>query len=425
MSERLLGEDCFVKAAKFIGEDWLNEQIEKHRDSDSHKTPPQLVQNYRRARKELGYVEDEFASKFPTMSMPTAEFINLGRYVTLLEDSDAIVVHPETFDVLDVTLAEHFVDGLRNPRHYERTHYELQTGYFYDRRGYTVQFLNEDKSDSKTPDILLRTPFKVFVECKRVDAVSDSVQKAKSIASELNKRTVRHLDPHHVAVFEYSYQPEMRDIAKVTGVIPSSTHNGPVSVELPFGTVTVYNLEEMFGEHGMWVVDSGNGIRSNHEAVYETYLQPLVKSVLGEKLTLSDIEFTTKAESLEYPARTEYADLRFSCVPTRFERNRVSRVAGQVDKARKKFGEEYPNILHIDMSFRTETAEEIVDDLREALGKRLGSTRRVTAVTVSLPVKEIGDAGAEAIRHKGISIKHIDPYADLPKKFEVLGADIS
>lgn len=425
MSERLSGKDCFVKATEFIGEDWLNEQVEKHRASDSHKTAPQLVQNYRRARKELGYVEDEFASKFPATSMPTAEFINFGRYITLLENSDATVVHPETFDVLDITLAEHFGDGLRNPQHYERTLYELQTGYFYDRQGYTVQFLAEDKSDSKTPDILLRTPFKVFVECKRVDAVSNSVRKAKSIAGELNNRTVRHLEAGHAAVFEYSVEPEMSDLTGVTGAIPSSTRNGPASAELPFGTVTVYNVEEMFGEHGIWVVNSGNDVRSKHEEVYETYLQPLVKNTLGEELGLSDIEFATKAESLEYPTRTEYAKLRFSCVPTRFERNRVSRVAGQVEKARKKFGKEHPNILHIDAPFGTETAEEIVDDLREAVGRGLGSTRRVTAVTVTLPVKEIGDTGAEAIRHQAISIKHIDPYTNLPDKFEVLGTDIT
>jgi len=122
-SERLSGKDCFDKAVKFIGEDWLTEQVEKHRDSDSHNTAPKLVQNYRRARKELGYVEDEFESHFPATSMPTLEFINLGRYVTILEDSDAGVVHPETFDILDITLAEHFEDGFRNPRHYERTLY--------------------------------------------------------------------------------------------------------------------------------------------------------------------------------------------------------------------------------------------------------------------------------------------------------------
>lgn len=425
MAERLSGKDCFVKGTEFIGEDWLNEQVEKHQNSDPHKSTPQLVQNYRRARKELGYVEDEFESKFPGTSMPTAEFINLGRYVTILEKSDAVVVHPETFEELDITLAEHFADGLRNPRHYEQTLYELQTAYFYDQRGYTAQFLDEEMSNSKTVDILLRTPFKVFVECKRFDAVSGSVRKAKSIASELNKRVLRHLDPGHVAVFEYSFEPEMSDLSGMTGSIPSSVRNGPVSVELPFGSVTLFNVEEVFGESGVFVVDSGKDVRSEHEEVYETYLQPLVKKVLGEELTLSDIEFATNTDSLDYSAWTKYADLKFSCVPTRFKRNRVSRVAGQVDKARGKFGEEHPNILHIDAPFGKETAEDIVDDLRAAIGRKLGSTRRVTAVTVSLPVKELGEAGAEAIRHQAVSIKHIDPYANFPSKFEVLGTDIT
>ena len=167
MSERLPQDDCFGKAAEFIGESWLDEQVEKYRDGDSHKQAPQLVQNYRRARKELGYVEDEFESHFPELSMPTLEFLDLGRCVIQLTESDATIVDPDTFEPIDVTLAEQFRDGLRNSRHYERTLYELRTGYFYDRRGHTVQFLAEDQSDSKTADILLRTPFKVFVECKR------------------------------------------------------------------------------------------------------------------------------------------------------------------------------------------------------------------------------------------------------------------
>lgn len=424
MSERFSGKEYFAKATGFIGKSWLNEQVEKYRDSDPHKTAPRLVQQYRRARKELGYVEDEFDSLFPATSIPTLEFINLGRYVTLLEDSDAVVVHPETFDGLDVTLAEHFVDDLRNPRHYERTLYELQTGNLYDQRGYTVQFLAEDKSDAKTPDILLRTPFKVFVECKRVDAVSGSVQKAKSIAGELNDRTVRHLDPGHVAVFEYSSEPEMSNIG-VTGAIPSRTWNGPTSVELPFGTVTVFNVEERFGKHGIWVINSGQDVRSEYEEVYETYLQPLVKNVLGEELGLDDVEFCLKGDRQKDSTPTVYTDLKFSCVPTRFERNRVFRVAGQVDKARKKFGKEHPNILHIDTPYKAETAEEIVDDIREAVGRKLGSTRRVTAVTVTLPLKERNDAGADKIRHQAASVKHTDPYADLRSKFEVLGTDIT
>jgi hypothetical protein len=393
--------------------------------ADSHKTAPRPVKNYRRARKELGYIEDEFASHFPETSMPTFEFLNLGRYVLFLQKSDAAVVHPESFDVLNIGLAEHFTTDLRNPRHYERTLYELQTGYFYSRRGHTVQFLAEEKSDAKTPDILLRTPFKIFIECKRVDSVSNDIQKAKSIASELNERTAKHLEPGHVAVFEYSSQPEMHDIDGVTGEIPSSTWDGPTSVELPFGSVTVFNLKNVFGENGVWIVDCGKSVTSEHEEIYETYLQPLVKRVVGEELSLREIEFTTKTEHLEWPARTEYADLRFSCVPSRFNRNRVARVAGQVDKARRKFGEEHPNILHIDTPFNPAVAEEIVDNVRDAVGRRLASTRRVTAVTISLPIKERGDAGAEAIRHQAISIRHTDPYADLPSRFKVLGTDIT
>ena len=424
MPKRLSGKDCFVKATEFIGEDWLDEQIEKYQNSAQNNSAPKLVQNYRRARKELGYVEDEFESDFPSTSMPTAEFINLGRYAVTLEESDTTVIHPETHTVLDVSLADHFDDGLQNSRQYKRTLYELQTGCFYVQKGHSVQFLDEGKSDSKTPDILLRTPFQVFVECKRTDAASGSVQKAKSIAQELNQRVVGHLDPGHAAVFEYSTNPEMDDIAGVTDAIPPNIH-GQVTVDLPFGTVTVYSLLEMFGKHNMWVVDSGNDVRSKYEELYGLYLQPIVKDALGETLTPSEIEHAMKTERLEYPSRMEYTDLRFSCVPTRFDRNRISRIAGQVDKARKKFGKEHPNILHIDAPIRMKIAEERVDDLRSEIGRRLASTRRVTAVTVSIPVKERRDTGAEAIRHKGASIEHIDPYASLPNKFELLGENIT
>jgi hypothetical protein len=96
-----------------------------------------------------------------------------------------------------------------------------------------------------------------------------------------------------------------------------------------------------------------------------------------------------------------------------------------VDKARRKFGKEHPNILHIDTPFNPAGAEEIVDDVRDAVGERLASTRRVTAVIISLPIKERGDAGVEAIRHQAVSIRHTDPYADLPCEFEVLGSDIT
>lgn len=425
MPKHFSKDDCFDAAADFLGRGWLNAQVETFRNSASHKTAPRPVQNYRRARKELGYVEDEFESRFPEMSMPVLEFLIIGRYVLLLRESDADVVHPESFDVLDTTLNEHFATNLRNPDHYQRALYELQTGYFYAHQGYTVQFLAEEHSDSKTPDVLLRTPFKVFVECKRVDAVSNDVQKAKSIAGELTERTAKHLDPGHVAVFEYSSEPEMDDIAGVTDNIQSSTWNGPTTTELPFGTVTVFNLTTVFGENGVWLVDDRKSVTSEHEEVYETYLQPLVERVVDEELALSGIEHAMKTSRREWPARVDYSELKFACIPTRFDRNRVDRVAGQVDKARRKFGKEHPNILHIDTPFEPDTAEEIVDDVRDAIGRRLGSTRRVTAVTVSLSVKERGDAGAEAIRHQAVSLRHTDPYANLPNEFEVLGADIT
>jgi len=425
MSEHLSKNECFDAAADFLGRDWLDAQVEEFRDTDSHKTAPRPVKNYRRTRKELGLIEDEFASLFPEMSMPTLEFLNLGRYVLFLRKSDAQIVHPESFDVLDTDLTDYFATDLRNPRHYERTLYELRTGYFYSRRGHTVQFLAEEKSDAKTPDILLQTPSKIFIECKRVDAVSNDVQKVKSIAGELNKRITKHLEPGHLAVFEYSSQPEMRDIEGVTDKIPSSTWDGPTSVELTFGSVTVFNIKNMFGENGIWIVDSGKSVTSEHEEIYETYLQPFVKKIVDEELSLNEIEYKTKTERLEWPARTEYADLRFSCVPSQFDRNRVTRVAGQVDKARRKFGKEHPNILHIDTPFNPAVAEEIVDDVRDAVGERLASTRRVTAVIISLPIKERGDAGVEAIRHQAVSIRHTDSYADLPCEFEVLGSDIT
>ena len=425
MPEHLLRDDYFDAAADFLGRDWLNAQVETFRDSPSHKTALRPVKNYRRARKELGYVEDEFESYFPETSMPVLEFLNLGRYVLLLRESGADIVHPASFDVLNTTLNEHFATDLRNPDHYQRALYELQTGYFYACQGYTVQFLAEKQFDLKTPDILLRTPFKVFVECKRVDAVSNDVQKAKNIAGELTERTAAHLDPGHVAVFEYSSEPEMDDIAGVTGDIQSSTWNVPTTTELPFGTVTVFNLTAVFGENGVWLVDDGKSVMSEHEEVYETYLQPLVERVVGEELSLSGIEHAMKTSRREWPARVDYSELKFVCVPTRFDRNRIDRVAGQVDKARRKFGKEHPNILHIDTPFEPATAEEILEDVRNAIGRRLGSTRRVTAVTISLPVKERGDAGAEAIRHQAVSIRHTDPYTNFPNEFEVFGSDIT
>jgi len=425
MPEHLSKSDCFDAAAGFLGQEWLDTQVEEFRDAASHKTAPRPVKNYRRARKELGYIEDEFEAHFPEPSMPTLEFLNLGRYVLFLRQSDARIVHPESFDVLNTDLTEHFVTDLRNPRHYERTLYELQTGCFYARRGHTVQFLAEEKSDTKTPDILLQIPSKIFIECKRVDAVSNDVQKAKSIAGELTDRTVKHLESGHMAVFEYSSQPEMHDISGVTDKIPSSTRDEPARAELPFGTVTVFNLKNVFGENGVWIVDQGKSVASEHEEMYETYLQPLVEGVTGEELALSEIEFKTKTDHVEWPARTEYPDLRFSCVPSRFDRNRVTRVAGQVDNARRKFGKQHPNILHIDTPFKPAIAEEIVGDIRNEVGRRLASTSRVTAVTVSLPIKERGDKGAEGIRHQAVSIRHTDPYADLPNGFEILGADIT
>lgn len=425
MPEQLSRDDCFDAAADFLGWDWLNAQVARFRDSPPHKTAPRPVKNYRRARKELEHVEDEFESHFPETSMPVLEFLNLGRYVLLLREAGVDIVHPESFDVLDITLNEHFATDLRHPDHYQRALYELQTGYFYARQGYTVQFLAEEQSNAKTPDILLRTPFKVFVECKRVDAVSNDVQKAKSIAGELTERTATHLDPGHVAVFEYTSEPEMDDIAGIIGNIPSNTRNESTTTELSFGTVTVLNLTTLFGKNGVWLVDDGKSIASEYEEVYETYIQPLVERVVRENLSLSEIEYSSKVDRREWPARVDYSNLKFACVPTRFERNRVDRIAGQVDKARRKFGKEYPNILHIDIPFKPVTAEKIVDNVCDAVGRRLGSTRRVTAVTISLPIKERGDAGAEAIRHQAVSIRHTDPYVDLPKEFEVLGNEIT
>ena len=97
--EHLLIDDYFDAAADFLGQDWLNAHVETFRDSPSPKTAPRPVKNYRRARKELGYVEDEFESHFLETSIPVLEFLNLGRYVLLLRESRADIIHPASFDV--------------------------------------------------------------------------------------------------------------------------------------------------------------------------------------------------------------------------------------------------------------------------------------------------------------------------------------
>ena len=112
------------------------------------------------------------------------------------------------------------------------------------------------------------------------------MREAESIAGELTEWTAAHLDPGHIAVFECSSEPKMGDIGGVTGDIQSSTWDEPTTNKLPSGTVTVFNLTTAFGENGVWLADDGKSVMSEHEEVYETYLQPLVERVAGEEFSL-------------------------------------------------------------------------------------------------------------------------------------------
>ena len=76
--------------------------------------------------------------------------------------------------------------------------------------------------------------------------------------------------------------------------------------------MTVFNLTTAFGENGVWLADDGKSVMSEHEEVYETYVQPLVERVVGEELSLSGIEHAMKTSRREWPARVDYSELKFA-----------------------------------------------------------------------------------------------------------------
>lgn len=414
----------FEKAVSVIGEDWLEERDEYFQTTDTHKDPPKPVKQYHRGLRDLGYVEDEFEEHFPGTTTPTLELITLGKYLSSLEDSGTIV-DPDDYDVIETDISTRFAHRLRDRSEYEKAAYEIRTGGIYAQQGYTVQFIEESDS-KKTPDILLRTPFKVFVECKRVDSLGGDDRKLQNITSGLNERTVNHLAPGHVALYEFDRPPKREEITGVVSQIPQSVRGFSERFELDFGTATLYNLHEILDPWGsVWLVDTGQRVADDSNDVFEIYISPLGERVYGDEITLSDLNTLLRADHVNTPTREVYAPFRYSVAPSATPDYDVARVARQVSRARQKFGSEFPNIVHIDTPLSPGTVDSNVDELREAIGGELASTQRVTAVTVTLPVTETTSQGVKRIRHTAVSIKHFDPYTELPDSFDILGTDIT
>lgn len=416
----------FEKAVEFIGEDWLKERDTHLQESDTHRDPPTPVQQYHRALRELNYVNDEFDEHFHGISRPTLRIINLGRFVAALEDSAAIV-DPVDYDVIETDVSTRFSERLRDRSEFEKTAYEIRTGALYAQRGHTVQFIDET-NDKKTPDILLRTPFKVFVECKRVDGMGGDAKKQESVTKELNERAVNHILPGHVVLYDYNRRPRRDETSDVAGQIPQSVPGLSTVVQLPFGTVTLYNINRILDGTPVWLPSTGNRLGTMQKDLYDIYIAPIAERVFGEEMTTSDLSFKMRMDCNDTddtgPIEV-YTDFRFSGAPVASGRDYVTRVARQVSRAYGKFGKDTPNIVHIDTPFPAKKAEDHSDEVREAIGGELASTRRVTAVTLTLPVTEASESSVTGLRHQAASIRHFDPYTDLPKSFDLLGNDIT
>jgi hypothetical protein len=414
----------FEKAVSFIGEDWLEERDKHFETSDTHKNRPRPVQQYHRGLRDLDYVDDEFEEHFPETTSATLEFISLGRYIRALEDSGTIV-DPDDYDVIETDISTRFTHRLRDRSEYEKAAYEIRTGGIYAQQGYTVQFIEESDS-KKTPDILLRTPFKVFIECKRVDTLGGEEKKQQNITSALTNRTKTHIAPGHVALYEFDRPPQRDEISAVLRQIPQEVRGFSATFELGFGAVTLYNLNRILDPWGyVWLLDTDQKTVSDTEDVFDIYISPLVERVYGDGTTHSDLYTNIHADCGTTSILKVYSDFKYSAAPSAVVSDDVGRVARQVDRAREKFGKDSPNIVHIDTPFSVDKAESNVERLREAIGGELASTRRVTAVTVTLPVTETSSQGVEKIRHTGVSLKHLNPYTELPESFDLLGTDIT
>lgn len=418
MAEEVDGRVQFERAVEFIGEDWLEEQDEYYQEQ-SQKPTPEIIQQYHRALRDLNYVEDEFEGYFPGVMTSTLELASLGRYLEYLDD--ASVVDPHEHEEIDATLEDRFAPRLREPDEYLGALYELRTAGLYATRGYTPQFIDETQ-EFETPDILIRTPDKVFVECKKISSLSSDESKQNSINNLLVTKTTKHLHPDHVAVFVFSEHPSREEADSIHSRIPQGVNGMKDRFDLPYGSVTIYNVTELYDVAAIWTTNSNSDIGKRFADAYDIFLRPLVRRTSGKDIDCGDL--LARAEFNPDRQRTQigFTDLRFACAVYEINRDRVSRAVKQLDAASGKFSSDTPNVLHID--FPVPVDDEQSEELRQEIGKRLNIKPKISGVAITHLDRSREKTEVE-INYKGASIKNLDPFTALPDSFDLPGKDLT
>lgn len=345
-------EDQFEAARDFIGRDWLESKESEFYESEKtdHRygeAPPEIVRLFRIARMDLAGDREELFNE-QELRENAVEFLYIGQVVENVRDIDVIA---PSGDVQETTSVQNqFQEFLRNDDDVWSAFYEMETASRYVDAGHEVAFIDEDLTDTKSPDLEIRDlDQRVQIECKRCSQQSDKAQTESNLLEKLFQSVKSSIENEsYIALFDLEELPDGDQVESIESEVPRSPTIGPDSpISLPFGELYILEFAQPDVIEQPIAGLEGFDILSDF---YEVYVRPVLASRLGVDKTASDLGYWELDSNYQRSsAIARHKDPIWIGIKQSRESEALSRFRNQFRGVSSKFAD-CPGLLHIHLS---------------------------------------------------------------------------
>jgi hypothetical protein len=365
-------EEQFEAARDFIGRDWLKSKESEFYESEKidHRygeAPPEIVRLFRIAKMDLaGDGEELFNER--ELRENAVEFLYIGQVVKSVQDLDVIT---PSGDIQETTSVQNqFQEFLRNDDSIWSAFYEMEAASRYLDAGYEVAFINEDLTDTKSPDLEIRDlDQRVQIECKRCSRQSDKAQTESNIFEKLFQSVKSRIEyESYIALFDLEVLPEGNQVDSIESEVPRSPTIGPNSpISLRFGDLYVIEFAQpdiieqpIPGLEGFEILSE----------FYEVYVRTVLASRLGVDRTASELGYWEFDSSYQRSATiARHKDPIWIGIKQSRGSESLSRFRNQFKGVSSKFAD-CSGLLHIHLSdFRPGDAHQKLQLRQQAAGE--------------------------------------------------------
>lgn len=246
--DRDLQED-FNIAVNFIGEDWLEDQWNKHHNTSNDdylgNPSPEIINWYNTAKKRLsGEHPPNILSSNAQYS--GLKFFFLGALISSLRETPIRGING-----IDTSknLKDIYLNDIRHAgQHPEDYIHELATAAAYQNAGHDIILFDENVVNGKTPEFVVTdTDPQVAIECKRVRTKSIKRQRVSEKTEELLNELVKSIRTPFIGYIETGGDPSVEDLAKSVHQTPTiSSLSNFNTYYLPVGKLKIMPIKMEF-----------------------------------------------------------------------------------------------------------------------------------------------------------------------------------